>query len=73
MPHIKSICPTYMPHITNIIKSGQPCNVFARFENEETEAEAELPLCTICESTGRILCSDPQMKLIRYRGLNDDN
>ena len=54
--------------ITSIVQSGQPCNIHIRFEDQDVESECTLDDCTVCETTNRILCSDPKIKLVRYNG-----
>ncbi len=54
--------------IIDLVQSGQPCNIHIRFEDSEIESECILDSCTVCETTNRIQCPDPQIKLIRYNG-----
>jgi len=51
----------------NTVKAGQPCNIHIRFEDDETEAECILDCCTVCDRTNRILCPEPQLKMIRVK------
>jgi len=49
----------------NTIKAGQPCNIYIRFTDDDTEAECTLDCCTVCEETDRILCPNPKLKMTR--------
>lgn len=63
--------PDLIEDMINIVKEGQPCNIHIRYEDIDTEAECTFDCCTVCERTNRILCPDPQIKLIRVKQ-NDD-
>lgn len=63
--------PDLVEDTINTVKAGQPCNIHIRFEDSYTETECTLDCCTVCERTNRILCPNPQIKLIRVKQ-NDD-